>query len=52
VTGTPSTPSTPAGGDASPSSPPAISTGSASSIFSGYDVVLSLLSVAVAMLQF
>lgn len=50
---TPSTPSTPAGGNAvSTPAPSAISTGSASSIFSGYDVVLSLLSVAVAMLQF
>jgi len=51
--GTPSTPSTPAGGNAvSSPAPSAISTGSASSIFSGYDVVLSLLSVAIAMLQF
>lgn len=51
--GTPSTPSTPAGGNAvSSPTPSAISTGSASSIFSGYDVVLSLLSVAIAMLQF
>jgi len=51
--GTPSTPSTSTGGDASSSTTPAaISTGSASSIFPGFDVVLSLLSVAVAMLQF
>jgi len=51
--GSPSTPSTPTGGDASSSTTPAaISTGSASSIFPGFDVVLSLLSVAVAMLQF
>jgi len=49
---TPSTPSTPEGGSASSPAPTAVSTGSASSIFSGYDVVLSLLSVAVAMLQF
>ncbi|RGB28290.1 hypothetical protein C1646_716500 [Rhizophagus diaphanus] len=51
--GSPSTPSTPSTstGDSS-STPAAVSTGSASSIFPGFDVVLSLLSVAVAMLQF
>lgn len=36
----------------SSSTPAAVSTGSASSIFPGFDVVLSLLSVAVAMSQF
>ncbi|CAG8716599.1 8927_t:CDS:2 [Rhizophagus irregularis] len=48
--GSPSTPSTPTGN--SSSTPAAVSTGSASSIFPGFDVVLSLLSVAVAMSQF
>ncbi|CAB4405653.1 unnamed protein product [Rhizophagus irregularis] len=48
--GSPSTPSTPTGD--SSSTPAAVSTGSASSIFPGFDVVLSLLSVAVAMSQF
>lgn len=50
---TSSSPSSPAGGDASSTTTPAaISTGSASSVFSGFNVVLSLLSVAAAMLQF
>lgn len=58
TSGTPDTPSPPAGspststpgGATSPA--PAASTGSASSIFSGYQVVFSLLGVAVAMVHF
>uniref|UniRef100_A0A1D1Z347 Formin-like protein 20 n=1 Tax=Anthurium amnicola TaxID=1678845 RepID=A0A1D1Z347_9ARAE len=48
---TPSTPSSPAGTTTSPS-PATTATGSASSIFSGYEVVFSLLGVAIAMVQF